>query len=157
MILRSSLIALLCLTALMAQKYSGPRPPKPDVPYLVHADSLVATEVTEAKEEKRKQDVAYVVAGASSSARTPLAGPAFVFQSDKIPAEKLQLYRFDVKNGQREVVTSHKGKAVAHPRRLNVNPLGGGLFKIEVDEHLDNGEYGLTPEDSNQVFCFQVY
>ena len=62
-----------------------------------------------------------------------------------------------MKNGQREVVTSHKGKAIAHPRRINVNPLGGGLFKIEVDEHLDNGEYGLTPEDSNQVFCFQVY
>src|SRR5229473_2358092 len=131
MLLRSSLIAMLCLTALTAQKYSGPRPPK--------------------------HDVAYVVAGASSSARTPLAGPAFIFQSDKIPADKLQLYRFDVKNGQREVVTSHKGKAIAHPRRINVNPLGGGLFKIEVDEHLDNGEYGLTPEDSNQVFCFQVY
>ncbi len=148
---------MLCLTALTAQKYSGPRPPKPDVPYLVHADNLVATEVAEAKEEKRKQDVAYVVAGASSSARTPLAGPAFVFQAEQIPADKLQLYRFDVKNGQREVVTSHKGKAVAQPRRINVNPLGGGLFKIEVDEHLDNGEYGLTPEGSNQVFCFQVY
>src|SRR5260370_21204288 len=101
MLLRSSLTAMVCLTGLTAQKYSGPRPPKPDVPYLVHADNLVATEVTEAKEEKRKQDVAYVVAGANSSARTPLAGPAFLFHSYKIPADKLPLYRFYVKNGQR--------------------------------------------------------
>jgi hypothetical protein len=155
--LRTTLLAFLCLTGLAAQKYSGPRPAKPDVPYLVHADNLVETVVTEAKEEKRKQDVAYVVAGASSTARTPLAGPAFIFQAEQIQADKLQLYRFEVKNGNREVVTSHKGKAVVQPRRINVSPLGGGLFKIEVDEHLDNGEYGFTPEGSNQVFCFQVY
>ena len=27
-----------------ADKYSGPRPPKADLPYLVHADNLVPTE-----------------------------------------------------------------------------------------------------------------
>ena len=48
-------------------------------------------------------------------------------------------------------------RASARPRRLNVTPLGGDLYKIEVDESLENGEYGLTPEDSNQVFCFQVF
>ena len=140
-----------------AQKYSGPRPAKPDVPYLIHADNLVETEVAEAKEEKRKEDLAYIVAGAASSAKTPLAAPFLLFQSDKIPAEKIQLYRFEVKNGHREVFFSHKGKGSAQPRRVNVNPLGGGLFKLEVDERLENGEYGLTPEGSNQVFCFQVY
>ena len=96
-------------------------------------------------------------ARASSTARTPLAGPAFVFQAEQIQADKLQLYRFDVKNGNREVLVSHKGKSTAKPLRVNVNPLGGGLFKIDVEEHLDNGEYGLTPDGSNQVFCFQVY
>jgi hypothetical protein len=145
------------LSGLAAQKYSGPRPAKPDVPYLLHADNLVSTEVAEAKEEKRKQDIVYVVAGASSSAKTPLAGPIFVFQAEQIQADKLQLYRFEVKNGNREVLVSHKGKTTAKPILLNYNAQGGGLFKIEVDAHLDNGEYCLTPDGSNQVFCFQVY
>ena len=157
MVTRISLIALAFLGVLVAQKYSGPRPAKPDLPFLVHADSLVETEVKEAKEEKRKDDLAYVVAGVSSSTKTPLAAPLFIFQADQIPAEKIQLYRFEVKNGHREVFFSHKGKASARARRLNVTPLGGGLFKIDVDESLENGEYGLTPEGSNQVFCFQVY
>ena len=157
MLTRISLIGILILGAVAAQKYSGPRPAKPDLPYLVHADTLVETAMSEAKEEKRKDDMAYIVAGASSSAKTPLAAPAFIFQADQIPAEKIQLYRFDVKNGHREVFFSHKGKGSARARRLNVTPLGGGLFKIDVDESLENGEYGLTPEGSNQVFCFQVY
>src|SRR5262249_4958493 len=74
MLTRLSLIGILCLGVAVAQKYSGPRPTKTDVPYLLHADNLVETEVTEAKEEKRKDDLAYIVPGANSSARTPLAG-----------------------------------------------------------------------------------
>jgi hypothetical protein len=38
-----------------------------------------------------------------------------------------------------------------------VTPLGGHLYKIEADEHLDDGEYSLSPNDSNTVFCFAVY
>ena len=60
-----------------AQKYDGPRPPQPDLPYLKHADSLVATEAAEAKEEKRKDDLLYIVEGASSSAKTPLSCRSF--------------------------------------------------------------------------------
>ena len=157
MIRRIGLIGLLCLGAIVAQKYSGPRPTKPDVPYLVHADNLVETETAEAKEEKRKEDVTYVVSGASSSAKTPLAGPIFIFLADKLDAGKLQLYRFEVKNGHREVFFAHNGKGSAKARRMNASPVGGGLFRIEVEESLENGEYGLTPEGSNQVFCFQVY
>jgi hypothetical protein len=41
--------------------------------------------------------------------------------------------------------------------RLNVTRLDENLYKIEVDEILENGEYLLTPPDSNQVFCFQIY
>lgn len=154
---RIALIAVFCLGILPAQKYSGPRPPKSDLPYLIHADNLTPTEVAEAKEEKKKEDLTYVVAGASSSAKTPLAAPSFLFQADQLAADKLQLYKFDMKNGRREVFFSHKGKGSARPRRMNANSLGGGLFKIEVDESLENGEYGITPEGSNQVFCFQVY
>jgi hypothetical protein len=157
MLLRIGLIGAICLGILPAQKYSGPRPAKPDVPYLVHADNLVETEVVEAKEEKKKDDVSFVVAGASSSAKTPLAGPVFIFEGDKLSANKIQLYKFEVKNGRREVLFSHKGKLQARQRRLNVTPLGGNLYKIEVDESLENGEYALSPEDSNQAFCFQVF
>src|SRR5436190_13114460 len=157
MLLRSSLIAMLCLGVIAAQKYSGPRPPKPDVPYLVHADNLVATEVVEAKEEKRKDDLAYIADGAASSAKTPLSGPRFLFQADKLAADKLQLYRFEVKNGHREVFFSKKGKGSAKPRRIEATSLGDGLFRLDVTESLENGEYGLSPDGSNQVFCFQVY
>ena len=107
---RISLLGLLFLGLLAAQKYSGPRPEKPDVPYLLHADTLVAVEVAEAKEVKKKDDITYTVDGASSSAKTPLAGPVFLFQEGQLSAEKLALYKFDVKNGHREVFFSHKGK-----------------------------------------------
>jgi hypothetical protein len=26
-----------------------------------------------------------------------------------------------------------------------------------VEQALDNGEYSITPSESNQVFCFRVY
>src|SRR5690348_1375259 len=88
----------------IAQKYDGPRPAKPDIPYLKHADTLLATEVTEATEEKRKDDLLYVVTGPSSSVKTPLASPVLLFQSDKLSPDKLQLFKLETKNGRREVL-----------------------------------------------------
>jgi hypothetical protein len=144
--------------AVYGQTYTGPRPPKPDVPYLKHADNLLATEVAEAKEEKRKDDILYVVAGANSSARTPLASPIFLFQSDKILPDKLQLYKLDTKNGRREILMSPKKKQGAVPIRIQVTRLSSdNLYKIEVEESLENGEYSLSPQGSDQVFCFQVF
>src|SRR2546422_7257242 len=61
-------LALLFATALFGQKYNGPQPEKPDLPYLVHADNLVATEAGEAKQETRKNDILYVIDGATSPA-----------------------------------------------------------------------------------------
>jgi len=150
-------VLLLCTCVLTAEKYNGPRSAKADLPYLVHADNLVPTEEADAKQEDRKTDVVYVVPGASSSARTPLSSPIFLLQGDEIPADRLQLYRMQSKGGQREVLFSHKKKLVAQPIRLNVSRLDESLYKIEVDEILENGEYSLTPADSNKVFCFQVY
>ena len=52
-------IVLLCLAAVWLhsqEKYTGPIPPKPDVLYLMHATTLVETEVGQAREEKRKND-----------------------------------------------------------------------------------------------------
>jgi len=151
-------IALFLSAAAYAQKYDGPRPPKPDVPYLKHAETLVATDVAEAKEEKRKDDILYTIDGVSSSAKTPLSSPILLFQMQKVSPEKLSLYKLDVKNDHREILFSPKKKQSAVPIRIQVTRLSSdNLFKIEVDESLQNGEYSLSPEGSNQVFCFQVY
>ena len=150
-------IVLLCAVPLFAQKYSGPRPPKPDLPYLVHADNLLPAESTEVKEENRKNEVTYVITGANSTARTPLSSPVLLILADQIQPEKLQLYKLESKSGQREVIFTRKKKQVARAIRLDVTRVDDNLYRIEVDETLENGEYSLTPEGSNQVFCFQVY
>jgi hypothetical protein len=152
------LLALLtsCAT-LIAQKYTGPLPPKPDVPYLRHADNLVPTEVGEAREEGKKDDIIYVIAGAASTVKTPLASPIFLLQADKLQPDKLEVYRLEVRNGRREVFFSRKKRKTARPIRLSVHPLGESVYRLEVDETLENGEYSITPGGSNQVFCFSVY
>ena len=158
MLRRTLPLLFVVASSVYGQKYTGLRPPKPDVPYLKHADNLLATEVAEAKEEKRKDDILYVVAGANSSARTPLASPIFLFQSDKILPDKLQLYKLDTKNGRREILMSPKKRQGAMPIRIQITRLGSdNLYQIEVEESLENGEYSLSPEGSNQVFCFQVF
>ena len=155
---RSLLLWLVILCPLWAQKYDGPRPPKKDVVYLLHASNLVATEVQEAQQEGKKDSTTYSVAGAASPARTPLAEPIFVLASDKISAESLELYKFDVKNGKRELTMQEKRRRGGpRPFHVTVTRLDAGLYKLEASETLENGEYGLSPSGSNRVFCFQVY
>ena len=150
-------VLLMIVSAAWSQKYTGPRPPKADIPYLKHADNLISTEVGEAKEEKgKKDDITYVVAGPASSAKTPLAAPIFLLISEKLSPDILQLFRLETRNGRRELTVSPKkpGK----PIRVTVTKLSAdGLYKIEVGESLEPGEYSLTPAESNQVFCFQVF
>lgn len=150
-------IVLLCAGPLLADKYSGPRPPKADLPYLIHADNLVPTESVEAQQEDRKGDLAFAIPGASSPARTPLASPAFLIMTDQIQADRMQLFKLQSKGGRREVLVRRGKRLVAHAIRLNVTKLEDNLYKIEVDEILENGEYSLSPSDSNQAFCFQIY
>ena len=152
---RIVLLLLAAAFAATAQKYDGPRPPKADLPYLKHASELVPVEAGEAKEEKQKTDVLYVVAGAASSVKTPLASPIFIYKSDKLSPEKFGLYKFDVKGGHREIVFGPKKQP--KPIRIEVSRLDKDLYRIEVDESLEPGEYSLSPEGSNQVFCFQVF
>ena len=147
-------LAAALLLAAHAQSSSALKPPKPDLPYLKHADNLVSTEVVQAKEEKKKDESTFVIPGAESSAKTPLALPIFLFQSDKIAVDSLQLYKLDVKNGHREVTTGKKG---AEPINLQVTPLSGKLYRIEVYNELEPGEYSLSPNNSNTAFCFQVF
>jgi hypothetical protein len=148
---------MLALTAVAAD-YKGPRPEKPDVPYLLHADRLVELEVGTASEEKRKDGAAYAMNGASSPARTPMAEPIFIMESKSISPERMGLYKFDVKNGRRELVMSNRRKGGSgKPYRMAVTRLGNNLYRIEASETLENGEYSLSPEGSNQVYCFEVY
>jgi hypothetical protein len=155
--LRRTILALpACALCLLAQKYSGPKPPKPDVPYLLHANNLLETEIGQAQEAGRKDDITYTIAGAASPARTPLASPILLIQADKLSPERLDLYRMDVRNGHREITFSKK-RSKTRPIRLSVTRLGENMYRIEVDESLENGEYSITPSGSNQVFCFAVY
>ena len=150
----------MCLSALAAAPLpaeKSPRPPKQDVLYLMHASNLIETEVAEAKEERRKDDTAYVVNGASSPARTPMAEPIFVLDSKSIRPEQLQLFRLEVKNGRREAVISNKKRGKDRPLHLSMKRLGEGVYRIEANEYLQNGQYAITPEGSNQVFLFEVY
>ena len=157
MTLRTILLLLPAMCAFAQPKYNGPRPEKPDLPYLVHADTLVATEALDAREQKGKKDqITYIIAGAASSAKTPLASPIFIMQSQDVEAGKLQVYKLEVKGGQREISFSKRKQ----PNAIIVNATqvgSGGLYRVEVEQTLQPGEYALTPEGSNKVFCFAVF
>lgn len=151
-----ALLLLVCGAA-WSQKYTGPRPPKPDLPYLKHAENLIPTEASEAKEEKgKKDDITYAIAGAASTAKTPLASPIFLFLSEKLNPETLQLFKLESRNGRRELTVAPKkpGK----PIRVTVSKLSAdGVYRLEVEESLEAGEYSLSPTESNKVFCFEVF
>ena len=141
-----------------ASKYTGPRPPKADVLYLLHADNLLETETVVAKEETRKDAGVAIIPGTSSPAKTPLAEPIFLLKSNQVLPGKLAAYKFEVKNGNREVVIAHKKqKNVAKPIHLQVTKLDDNLYRVEIDQPLENGEYTISPEGSNDTFNFQVY
>jgi hypothetical protein len=155
MLRRFLLLALAVVLTATAQKYAGPRPPKADLPYLKHAQNLIPTEAAEAKEEKKKDDTLYVIDGANSSVKTPLSLPIFLLKAAKLAPERLQLFKLDSRSGHREILFSRKNPPTAI--RVEVTRLDSDLYRIEVNESLDPGEYSLTPEGSNQVFCFQVF
>jgi hypothetical protein len=54
-------------------------------------------------------------------------------------------------------VSHKKQKNAAKPIHLTVTKLDDNLFKVEVDQPLENGEYTISPEGSNDTFNFQVY
>ena len=140
-----------------AQKYDGPRPPKKDLPYLKHASNLIPTEDVIAKEDQKSNGSTYVIAGANSSAVTPLASPIFLIQADKISPDKLSLYKLDSKSDHREIYISPKKQSIAI--RMEATKISSdNIWKLEVDDSLDPGEYCLTidGDSSNQAFCFRV-
>ncbi len=158
-LLGCAVAAWLCVAApgQEKQKYDGPVPPKPDIPYLLHASNLIPTEMVQAGQQDKKGDVVYTISGATSSARTPLAEPIFLMEADKLSPDHIELWRLEPKGGQREIMVSRKAKKNSRPLRLMVSHIEGRLYKLEVAQTLENGEYSLSPNDSNVAFCFTVY
>jgi hypothetical protein len=161
---RTLLIAILFVAVMFVEvlagqpKYTGPHPPKKDVPYLVHAGNPVETEAGTAFQIINNDLITYVISGEKSTARTPLASPIFVIESDDITdVEKLRLFRLEAQDGHRTVTFHRKGLRGAMPLKIEIKPISGDLFQIEVADSLPPGQYALTPDGANQVFCFEVF
>lgn len=153
----TALVFLIAASLSAADKYTGPIPDKPDIPYLLHASTLVETEVANAQQGKKGDT--YIISGASSPARTPLAEPIFIIDARQIRPETFELYKLDVKGGNREVSLSGGSRRRGGSKALHlaVTPLTGHLFRVEVDEALENGEYALSPGGDNHAYCFEIY
>ena len=134
-----------------------PKPPKPDIPFLLHANNLIETESSVAFEHSTKKNLFYGVANRSSGVNTPMARPEFVILTNRLSPYHLKLYGFESKLEHREILLRKKKKKIARPYFLSVDQLDETIFHIHVDDILENGEYCLTPDDSNKVFCFTVY
>jgi hypothetical protein len=147
---------ILFASLMAAQTGTGPAPAKSDLPYLLHADDLVSTEVTEAKQTEQKDGTLFTIAGANSPVKTPLASPIFIIHSDKLAADKLQLFQVQSKGRQREITFYRKKKNPA-PYTFTIKSVGTNVYRLEVNESLPVGEYSISPADSNQAFCFAVY
>jgi hypothetical protein len=81
-----------------------------------------------------------------------------VLKADKIDPDRIALYKFDARGGRREVLIPRVVKRNSlRPIRISVVKLSDRLFKLEAQEFCDIGEYCLSPEGSNQVFCFSVF
>lgn len=154
-----TMVGLLAL-CLRADTPSAPEPPKTDIPYLLMAQDLVATDALEAKQDvrnagKRNEETTYWVPGEHATARTPLASPIFMMKEDTLAAERLAVYPFELRNGRREITFNKKKPPKAFT--LTLKKVADALYRMEVNESLPAGEYAVTPSGSNSVFCFAVY
>ncbi|MBV9406914.1 MAG: hypothetical protein JO211_16315 [Acidobacteriaceae bacterium] len=134
-----------------------PTPPKKDVPYLLEAQKLIATEVQKTNESKTKEGVTFSVTGTSSPARTPLPEPIIVFSQDKISAERLVLYHFEAAEGRRTARVGKTDSDDEEDLRLTFRPLESGTYRIEASHMLSPGEYALHLPGGDTAFCFAVY
>lgn len=159
----AAIVALLVLGVLMPAVYAempyhGPKPAKKDHPYLMLGNKLAETEESEANQREEKNRTTYTVSGASSNARTPLAEPAFLVLSEKIKPESLSLFPMRVDKGNRTITFNAKPKKDdPRPVPLLFHQRKDGTTVIEANQYLDPGEYCLSPDGANTVFCFQVY
>ncbi len=156
--LRLCALAILLSGFLIAgMEYAGPRPPRKDMVYLVHADQLVATDVGIAQQQTTSGDITYIVPGERSTARTPLASPTLLIEAENLSADKLRLFRLDIRDGHRELSFHYKNKGGAFPLRADISNIAEGIYRIDVLDSLSAGEYALSPDGANDVFCFEVF
>ena len=152
-----TLAVLLTGFLIAGMEYAGPRPPRKDTVYLVHADQLIATEASIARQQTTANEVTYIVPGERSTARTPLASPTLLIETENLSADKLRLFRLDVRNGHRELSFHYKGRGGTYPLRADIANIAADLYRIDVLDSLSAGEYALSPDGANDVFCFEVF
>lgn len=157
-----TLAAIAATLAFPQQKGAATKPPKSDLPYLLEAQKLIPTDASPVTRSSSKSNESLSVPGVTSSARTPLPEPIFVFSQVQIKATDFELIRFDVANGRRQWT---KGKQ-EHPNndeepeeilRLTLRPVAEGVVRIEAAEMLNPGEYALIPRGKDTAFCFTVF
>jgi hypothetical protein len=143
------------------QKTAATKPPKTDLPYLLEAGRLIATESCLTSRSTSKDGESLTVSGVTSSARTPLPEPIFLFSSGQIKATDFELIHFQVANSQRQWT---KGKQEHSDNeepeevlRLTLRPVAEGVVRIEAAEMLTPGEYALIPRGKSTAFCFTVF
>jgi hypothetical protein len=138
-----------------------PEPPKTDMVYLLSGDDLAPTDASEAQVDvrnkgKKNEESTHYVPGEHANAKTPLSSPIFVIKRGSLSPEALQVFAFEIKNGRREVTFSKKKSN--RPLTMTIIPTANeSVFRMEVDQNLPPGEYAITPNGSEQVFCFAVY
>ena len=157
--LLKSLLASVPITASAQHNDARPKPPKSDLPYLLEASKLIPTDTQPATRSKDQQSV--TVSGVTSSAKTPVPEPVFLYSQGQISPTQFELFHFQVANGQREW---SKGKTERPENdmaedtiRLTLRPVGEGVIRIEAAEMLDPGEYALIARGQNTAFCFTVF
>lgn len=151
------LLTLAPFALIGAEKYRGPVPEVADVPHLMHADNLIPLETANASEKTNKDRITYTLEGAASTVRTPMSEPIFIIKTNSDP-QKLTLYPFEIEKGSRSITfNSRKPKDNPSSIRFTIEKLDEGLYKLEVQQYMQNGEYALSPDGSNVVFAFQVY
>jgi len=133
------------------------RLPEQGLPYLLLGDDLIEMETGDAKAQI--DEAIYYAHGANSTARTRSARPVILAQSASLPklAHKWELYRMEVKNGNRQLLFRVGQKRIAVPIPVIATPLSATLYQFTVGQDLAPGEYALSPSGSNQVFLFEIY
>jgi hypothetical protein len=153
------LAALVAAGAVAQKKDSQPKPPRTDLPYLLQADKLLPTDITTAT--RSKDDQVITLNGATSTARTPLPEPIFLFSSGQISASQFELFHFQISNGHREWKKGGQERpdndAPEDTIRLTLRPVQQNVTRIEAAEMLAPGEYALIPRGQTTAFCFTVY
>jgi len=153
--------ALVAVVTSAQQKDAGLKPPNKDLPYLLEAGKLIPTEAKPATRSSSKDDQTVTLSGVTSSARTPLPEPVFLFSPGQINATEFELIHFQVLNGRRQW-TKGKAEHVTEDEpeeilRLTLRPVSEGIIRIEAAQMLSPGEYALIAKGQNTAFCFTVF